>query len=140
MHLSPCGKRNRKNFQNFGFGPKTLARKWITTVFVQTLNHCIESSYIKNDGKNACPKRSRMGPLLICKYLRQLMLYLLNSRLLAGRFSLLNCSTVLISREAFPACPGNLCFNAPQHIQFYFSMTFHRNRTSYYSHLSTLSP
>jgi hypothetical protein len=32
MHLSPCGKRNRKNFKNSGIGQKTLARFWRTNV------------------------------------------------------------------------------------------------------------
>jgi hypothetical protein len=41
MHLTSCGKRNKKIFQNFGFGQKTLARFWRTTVsykrFIQVL-------------------------------------------------------------------------------------------------------
>jgi hypothetical protein len=53
MHLSPCGKRNRKIFQNFGKWQKTLARKWITTVLVQNLSRYTERGYGKNDHKKA---------------------------------------------------------------------------------------
>jgi|GEM_PF-3887591 hypothetical protein len=52
MHLSPCEKRNRKNFKNSGIGQKTLARNWITTVRIQNLSRYIKRGYGKNGLKN----------------------------------------------------------------------------------------
>jgi hypothetical protein len=52
MHLSCCGIRSKNFFKNFGFGPKTLALKWITTVFVQNLSRYNQRGYGKNGREN----------------------------------------------------------------------------------------
>jgi hypothetical protein len=52
IHLTLCGIRNKKIFKNFGFGRKTPARKWITTVFVQNLKRYIGRGYGKKGQEN----------------------------------------------------------------------------------------
>jgi hypothetical protein len=74
MHLSPYGIRNRKIFQNFGFGQKTLARFWrtnvlykrfiqalYTTVWVQNLSRYFDRGYGKNDHKKRAVFRPQKG-------------------------------------------------------------------------------
>jgi|GEM_PF-3005782 hypothetical protein len=46
MCLSSCGKRNKKNFKNFGFEQKTLARKWITTVSYNCLIQVFYATFL----------------------------------------------------------------------------------------------
>jgi hypothetical protein len=46
MHLTLCGKRNRKNFKNFGIGRKTLARFWRTNVSYKRLIQVFYTTFL----------------------------------------------------------------------------------------------